>query len=91
MIFSSVYPYHVLSSKAADKLHYEYVSKGDSFPVGNYYLPVYQLKKVSKCYLFTADFSNADDYKDFDGIIGSALLDSNVVDVDFPCRFLSYL
>lgn len=91
MIFSSIYPLDVLSSKAADKINYEYISKGDSFPVGNYYLPVYQLKKGFDKYFFASDFSHIEEYKNLDGILGNKLLNSNVVDIDFKNEKISVM
>lgn len=91
MIFSSMYPLDVLSSKAADKINYEYTIKGDSFPVGNYYVPVYQLKKGFDKYFFAGDFSHIEEYKNFDGILGNKLLNSNVVDIDFENEKISVM
>lgn len=91
MIFSSIYPLDVLSSKAADKINYEYISKGDSFPVGNYYVPVYQLKKGFDKYFFAGDFSHIEEYKNLDGILGNKLLNSNVVDIDFENEKISVM
>lgn len=89
MVFSSVYPATVLSSKAADRLNYEYTIKGDSLPVGHYYLPVYPLKQGTDRFFFATDLSGAGELSGFDGIMGSDLLRSNVVNLDFKNKKIS--
>lgn len=89
MVFSSVYPTTVLSSKAANRLNYEYTVKGDSLPVGHYYLPVYPLKQGTDRFFFATDLSGAGELSGFDGIMGSDLLRSNVVNLDFKNKKIS--
>lgn len=81
---SSVETTSVLSAKAADKLNYKYISKGDSFPIFQYRLPIYQFdcKKRIDNFHFISDFSGVEELENVDGVLGSLFLKSNIVNLD---------